>query len=672
MDGIYTMASPSSSSLYGNVGCAIRELIISKFPYNYFNYTNVSTEVAFHNLRRQFGSNTKTEITKRGYPQLIIQPSYQIMDEDEFLQGIPLTKNYMDIQNRVDNQYLFEVIHDEEHNWALKFKPNRDRIEYEVTIRVKTIHNQLDIYKAMVNQITWDNYQYYSAALETILPKRMVEYMSRLCNIDIYTYPELIPTFLKHLNSLSGYPITYKVRNASATDEFFMYYQHNLLVSFTDLQIDNGNKKGMVDDYYEITFRVNVEFNLPGLFILDGDVNNIPMLQAGIIDKSSTGTGFDSDKDDYIPLFSISNFYNKFPQRRDGLTLYGSFMFTCENKELTDTIDLKMLIEEQHRKAIRFHVSYGMIDETICKVYILKNREELSSDNYTVNWNTMEIEYKNPDPTATYRVVIYMNMEVINADLANPRIDGPYDKSSLRENVVDYSDTMNKHMIDMDREDQDTDFNVTFSGVITNRELPGVFLGEDLDESRVGTRDIVAMPTSRDDEDMWHAFSTNPRGNTFENIEGITDQMAATAALTADADGNLKAVGSIEIESDTEENNDPPVESEEDKKEVIMKYYSSIFDKSTNMKAEKEEPVKKYKWQSSTSDQLIEEKIKFTDSLDPIHIDAINTWSKIIGNAMLYNYASLFAIEESNNYALNTDGKYEAVTEDTPKLMYED
>ena len=155
MDGIYTMASPSSSSLYGNVGCAIRQLILSKFPYNYFQYMNVSTEVAFHNLRRQFGSNTNNEISKRKYPQLIVQPVYQVADQDAFLQNFPLTKNDMDIQSNIDRRYLFEVIRDPEYNWALKFKLNRDRIDYDVSVITHTLHQQLDIYKAIIILLHW-------------------------------------------------------------------------------------------------------------------------------------------------------------------------------------------------------------------------------------------------------------------------------------------------------------------------------------------------------------------------------------------------------------------------------------------------------------------------------------------------------------------------------------
>ena len=717
MDGIYTMASPSSSSLYGNVGCAIRQLILSKFPYNYFQYMNVSTEIAFHNLRRQFGSNTNNEISKRKYPQLIVQPSYQVPDQDGFLQNVPLTKNDMDIQSNVDRRYLFEVIKDKEYDWSLKFKLNRDRIEYDVQVITQTLHQQLDIYKAMMNQMTWDRTFYYPAALEAVIPKTMVEYMSRLCNMDIYTYPEFIPMFLRHLNSVSGYPITYKVRNASATDEFFMYYQHNLVVTYTDLQLESANKKGMVDESYTITFRVIVDFNLPGLFILDGADKNLSKIKGILVDKTSTGKSYDEDLDEFIPLFSLSGFYNRFPQRRDGLTLYGSFLFTSEEKTDQDTADIGLLIEPDHQKAIRFHTKYGMLDKTICEVFVMKDSEELSEDQFRVNWDTMKIEYKNPDPKATYRVAIYMNMEVINADLANPRIDGPYDQHALKENHIDYSKSMNEMVIDMDDPKiNDSDFTATADGLFKDKPVPGMFRGEDIDPDRVPhTKDtMIAVPTSREHEDAWHNMDTVPRDNHFEgdmklvpsdhrdensfhlmaqeskDVNIYSDVKAEHSSrsdedsyhrmstvpgksfdssdtqVTKNPDGVISAIGTVDLDNLINASTNTSVETTAksvkdeipEKKEVIMKYYSSIFDDSTKMKAEKNEPTKKYKWASSVDDQEIEEHLKFSDSLDPIHIDAINTWSKIISTSMLYNYATKIAVEDSNNYKLDANGNY--------------
>lgn len=718
MDGIYTMASPSSSSLYGNVGCAIRQLILSKFPYNYFQYINVSTEVAFHNLRRQFGTNTSNEISKRKYPQLIIQPSYQVPDADGFLQNVPLTKNDMDIQSNIDRRYLFEIIKDKEYNWSLKFKLNRDRIEYDVSVITQTLHQQLDIYKAMINQMTWERSFYYPAALEAVIPKTMIQYMSRLCNMDIYTYPEFIPMFLRHLNSISGYPITYKIRNTSASDEFFMYYQHNLVVTYTDLQLESANKKGMLDENYTITFRVIVDFNLPGLFILDGADNNISKLIGYLVNKNSIDN-FDLDNDDFIPLFSLSNFYNKFPQRRDGLTLYGSFLFTSEEEADKDSADIGLLIEPEHQKAIRFHTKFGMIDKTICKVFVMKDSEELSEDQYRVNWDTMKIEYKNPDPQATYRVAIYINMEVINADLANPRIHGPYDQHALKENIIDYSKSKNETNINLDNpQTDDTDFAATSKNIFIDKPIPGIFRGEDLDPTRVKrTQDnMVAMPTSREHEDAWHRMDTVPRDNHFDgdmkevpsdhrdensfhlmtqeekdtsiypdidpvhsdrqdedSIHSMSsipgkDFSSNNVEVTYKEDGSINVVGEIILDNliqpytedpSASKENDIDIESKPEKKEkeIIMKYYSSIFDDSTKIKVDKEtESQKKYKWSSSIEDQEIEEKLHFRDSLDPVHIDAINTWSKIIGTAMLYNYATKIAVEESNNYKLDANG----------------
>ena len=721
MDGIYTMASPSSSSLYGNVGCAIRQLILSKFPYNYFQYMNVSTEVAFHNLRRQFGSNTNNEISKRKYPQLIVQPVYQVADQDAFLQNVPLTKNDMDIQSNIDRRYLFEVIRDPEYNWALKFKLNRDRIDYDVSVITHTLHQQLDIYKAMVNQMTWDRSFYYPAALEAVIPKTMIEYMSRLCNMDIYTYPEFIPTFLRHLNAYSGYPITYKVKNASATDEFFMYYKHNLVVTYTDLSIESANKKNMVDESYTITFRVSVDFNLPGLFILDGAESNMSKLKGFLVDKTSTGKGY-TDQDEFIPLFSLSDFYNRFPQRKDGLTLYGSFVFTSESKSDSDSADIGLLIEPDHQKAIRFHTHCGMLDETICKVYVMKDSEMLPEDQYRVNWDTMKIEYLHPDTKATYRVAIYMNMESINAALANSRIDGPYDQHTLRENQIDYSKSKNETNFNLDNPRSiDTDFTADSEGLFEGKPIPGIFRGEDLEPSRViRTQDnMVAVPTTREHEDAWHRMDTVPRDNKFEgdmrevpsdhrdeNSFHLMEQESKDISIYSEvksihsdrqdddsihkmsqvpgknftssevrtetkADGTINYIGSIDLnslinpkpktipeEEEVKPAEPPKVEEkpEEEKKEVIMKYYSSIFDQSSSMVVEKEEPVKKYKWASSIDDQTIEEKLHFKDSLDPVHIDAINTWSKIVSNAMLYNFATKIAIEESNNYIMDIDG----------------
>ena len=240
MDGIISLANGSSSSLYGCIGCAVKDMIISKFPNNYFKYTAVSSELATRSIRRSFGgNNSKVEISKRQRPFLFIQPTYSVMDQDGPLQSIPLTKNFDDLQYRVDKRYLFEVIRDKKYGYNLKFKLNRDRIEFDVTVTTSTLHQQLDIYRTILNQIMWDRSYAFRIALEAVIPKPIIGIISKFCNMDLERSEEYIPILLRHLNSCSGYPITYKLRNASSTDEWFMYYTHNVIITFTDLTLDH-------------------------------------------------------------------------------------------------------------------------------------------------------------------------------------------------------------------------------------------------------------------------------------------------------------------------------------------------------------------------------------------------------------------------------------------------
>ena len=434
MDGIYTLASSSVSSLYGNVNCAVREMLLSKFPKNFFKYINCSTEFAYHNMRRQFGSNNSgTEIVKRQRPQLIIQPTYQEADRDSFLQEIPLTKNIDDIQHGLDARYLFNITKDEKYGYCLKFKLNRDRIEFEVRLIFDTLHQQLDCYKAMRNQMVWERAFSKEIALESVIPKSIIYHIGKLCQMNVERDEYMIPVLLQRLNHTSAYPITYKLRNASATDEYYMYYMHTAIFAFYDLNLDEGSKKGMVDDHYNITFRVSCDFNLPGLYVITGNQQRITEWKVGLQTTTSNSI-MNVDEQDYIPLFTIDNFYSKYPPEIPGMRLLGSSRFLCEKKssDSSDTLDISALFDLDQRKVIQFHTSYNMQPDVLVKIIVLKNNEELEDQkDYCMQWNSFILTIFNPDPDATYRFVIYQNQSMMNYILMDLQEHESHDKRGL-------------------------------------------------------------------------------------------------------------------------------------------------------------------------------------------------------------------------------------------------
>ena len=433
MDGILSIANGSSSSLYGCIGYAVQDLIMSKFPVDYFKYTSISSELATRNIRRTFGgNNSKNEIAKRKKPYLIIQPTYSVMDLDGPLQGIPLTKNFDDLQYRVDKRYLFEIIKDQKYGYNLKFKLNRDRIEFDVTVTTSTLHQQLDIYRTILNQIIWDRSYAYRMALESVIPKKLIAIISKYCNMDLETHKEYIPILLKRLNSCSGYPITYKMRNASASDEWFMYYTHNVIITFSDLNIESGNKKNMSDESYNITFRVVAEFNMPGVFMIDGDVKRLSEVDVTLKTKE-----YSEENDSYFPLYAVKNLYSRFPAEMNGMQLYGTTMFqtTAKPQQLEDRIDIKSVLDAQHMRVIRAHRAWNMNPDTLMTFFVLKNGELLKMNlDYNIDWNTLELVVKNIDNSATYRLIMYFNYATVNEILNNTAYENNFDIDKLKEN----------------------------------------------------------------------------------------------------------------------------------------------------------------------------------------------------------------------------------------------
>lgn len=461
MDGIISIANGSSSSLYGCIGCAVKDMIISKFPDSYFKYTSVSSELATRNMRRTFGgNNSKVEIVKRLKPYLVVQPTYSVIDEDGPLQNIPLTKNFDDLQYRTDRRYLFEVIKDKKYGYNLKFKLNRDKIDFDITVTTSTLHQQLDIHRMILNQIVWDRPYSYRIALESVIPKRIIAIMSKYCGMDLEQTEEYIPILLKHLNSCSGYPITYKLRNASASDEWFMYYTHNVIVTFSDLNIEAGNKKNMADDYYNITFKVSAEFNFPGVYMIDGNVDRLTGLDISLKHKD-----YQEENDTYFPLYSIRNMHSRFPAELNGMQLYGTTIFqtTAKPNQIEDRIDIKSVIDNDHIRVIRAHRAWNMSADTLLNAYVLKDGEVLKYGNdFEIDWNRLELIIKNIDNVATYRFILYFNYETVNEILSNTDYNRNYDIDKLNKNT--FPDTGIKSgevtIYDTDNDDEITNTNI--------------------------------------------------------------------------------------------------------------------------------------------------------------------------------------------------------------------
>lgn len=432
MQCIYTLGTSSSSHTYGNVASAVKEILTRYFTPNFFTYIYIDSKIAWKNIAEVLG-NGDAEIKKRHYPFMIITPRFNTGDGDRFLYHTPLTMNMDNTVTGLSRNTLFPVIMDRSNSLELAYKINRDRVEFEIELRLKSLSQQLDIYKNLENQILWDRPYLEPSALESMIPKSMIDYIGKMAGIDITSVPRAnterkgdstnqVPLIMRYLNGHSRYPITYKVRNSTSVEEFFLYYKTKLLLTFTDLTLGDANKKNSVDEYYSLTFRVQVDFNLPGLYAL-----------MGTHEKKFHGLKFDAvvsmpqgDISDLIPLYTYTNLYDRYDtDTMDGFTFYSSTIVQSEeqNQGKDEVVDMEDIIPSDHLRVLSTLVNDGVPPETVFRFRLLQNSKDLGTNcetmesgqhEWDIDWDRLQIIIHNADMLMTYRIIIYANMIQLN------------------------------------------------------------------------------------------------------------------------------------------------------------------------------------------------------------------------------------------------------------------
>lgn len=429
MENIYTIASSSSSTTYGNVMSVCKDIIVRLFPVNYFKDVYVSSEISYTNIRRRLGRNSISEMSKLERPFMNINPQIQPPNGDLYLYDIPLTKNMDNMEMGLQRNTLFSILKNTVDHYELNYKLNRDQIQFEITITVDTLIQQLDLYKYMVNHFVWERPFAMKTSLESMIPREMISYMGRLSNIDINdSKNNQIPAMLKMMNTYSRFPITYKMRNGTALDEFFMYYNAELLITYSELSLETVNRRNMADDYYQITFRATVDFNLPGMYALTGDYPR--PLAVGVSLRSDNYDG----THDLVPLYTINNLYAKYSSIKNGFILLTSSRFQTEKDPITkqDALNLSVLFEEDYLRVIKENYVKNIPMNTLFDIILLKDGTELEEkSDWYIKWNTLDLIIKNADDNATYCVLVYINNSLFNERISEYKEEGFVDKPSI-------------------------------------------------------------------------------------------------------------------------------------------------------------------------------------------------------------------------------------------------
>lgn len=404
-----SMSSTSLAHTYGNVTSFVVEYIKNLIP-NYFNTVYVTSSIGFRQLGK-VNLNKSPGVFKKSKPILVVAPNIEMDTDGLFLGKSWLTSRLTDQYIDHDYSNLQPFIKDENSGFEIKFLLNRLKMNFSVSIICETQMEQLNIAHYLKNRVRQGSPFMTHTFLESQIPRSMLECLAEHSHHPMYDENGSSANFIRYLNGVSDYPITYKMKTSTGNEEFFRYYPVNLLMSMENLDIDQGSKKGQVFDFFTITFSIPVEFSTAGLYYLFHEDERVHVY----IQKSKEKDFKEmADKIIMKPVFTIHNLFDV--PLPEGWTLYGTSIFKV-NKELgdVDEVDLTCLHNTSMIEFIKTCNKNGIPVSPFIKVYLMKNNEMLTvGTDYTLSADTTKIDLYNLDPASSYRVIIHANTNYIN------------------------------------------------------------------------------------------------------------------------------------------------------------------------------------------------------------------------------------------------------------------
>ena len=401
-------SSSSVSHTYGNVACVIMNYIQSYFDEEFFKTKHISTKLSSKQLNVYMA---KKEFWKNKKPMLIMRPRIELDDSSRWYYGSAMMSHMTNSKTNVDFADRVTMLDNPEFGTKMKFTWNRLKILFDVAIVVESYNEQIDIGHSLKNQIIPDTPYYLNTPLESYIPNNLIYKLADHLGIQRNDLPEI----LYYLNTYAGVPITYKLKNGSGNNEFFMLYNTNIEIIASEITIDDGESTGMVQDTYTISFSISAEFNGVGTWYLFLKNSNPEFI--------TVPTGQNSSSEDrIIPITSIPLKYDL--KLTPGWEIYSCPCFFVTEPE-DDRTDLSSQISTSVFNLIKMTMKSGMtLNDTMVRFECFKDTRRLKigegfdidikEDPGKPDGMRIDVVVHDCTPHITYRLFILVNNFVVN------------------------------------------------------------------------------------------------------------------------------------------------------------------------------------------------------------------------------------------------------------------
>lgn len=389
------MCNSSAAHTYGNVLAVIEHALVQKFPEGLFKTVTASTTLASRQI-----THLPSQLQKKERPIMVLHPRIVFGQGDNRFLGHTL------LNDRITNTHSFwgygsllELATDKKKRLYVHGHYNRAVMYVDVVMSFDTYTEQMNWMSYLYNMMPIQHNQFIRAPLELMIPRNFCHLLGEVAHVPMTSKDGTVTEYLRYLNTIFQYPITYKLKGSSNNDEFFLYYVTDIDTVLQEPTAGDGVKMGQTRGAYDISFTIRCEFNTIGYFTL-----NAPEIQSTV---QLPDDGDEAIVSMFSDVINLDNF-----DLPEGWSILGWPIFKLDHDE--NCISLDPILNESLLSTIDYHLKFHIPMERFIRIQFRENGEILNSERFYINWRERKLYVVRPDTRRTYRLIVSVCGEYIN------------------------------------------------------------------------------------------------------------------------------------------------------------------------------------------------------------------------------------------------------------------
>lgn len=392
----YISCQSSAAHTYGNITAIIQKKLIDIFPKDLFKTVHVNSKIAHKQLRSLPGT-----IFKKEKPMMIIRPRIDWDGNSLFMGNTLVNERMTDIYSSFCGTSLEEFFIDTTRNIELKYKLDRCCINFDVILIFSTLMQQINYASFIKNAIGDNRNMMIETAAESYISPEIMQLIADMAKIPLKDASGSIDPFIKYMNQHSKTPVTYRLQGSTNSMEFFRYYPCHIDTTFSNMNVDDGEKTGQVMSQYTISFSIKTEFWGTGFYYLFS--NN---LKRDMVLPPVNDTG------ELIPMYTDVICAEDFDVK-DGWQLFSSP--SCKIDTPNDVLDISTVLNVSIRDTLDAHIRRGLDWTNFLDIRMRQQGKIMTYGvDYIFDPETKSIHFNRCGTYYTYKILIYINVEYVN------------------------------------------------------------------------------------------------------------------------------------------------------------------------------------------------------------------------------------------------------------------